>query len=106
MFNTSLKPLWLGLGVGLFLLLLPAFIIKATLLFLLFGGLFLWFRFKFFINRFHRESYHEEGHHPFKVGLYANFGGNMHSFYKNKHQSFWKKPASGYSNNKTNIEIH
>ena len=40
MYNPSIKPILWGIGIGLFLIAIPFFLIKAALLLLIFGALF------------------------------------------------------------------
>ena len=80
MYNPSLKFILVGLGIGLLLIAIPFFLLKAALVFLIVGSLFRFVGRRIYWSRRLRAGYEGRGYGPRFAGHrgYDSFGAEWH----------------------------
>ncbi len=117
MYNSSLKPVLLVVGVGIILFAMPFFILKVVLFFLLFGALFRFVGRRLFWSRFARVASVRNGYYPgrynryeYKPTLHPVLADTVRNMTNEEYDSFRQKlddDQAGMPNTeqKTTIEI-
>ena len=112
MYNPSLKPVVVGIGIGLLLIAIPFFLIKALFLFLLVGVLFRFVARRIYWSRRMRASYAgygHRGHDRFGMAWHPAFADTIRNMSEEDYGTFRQKLADeqpvAKANQHTTIEI-
>ena len=114
MYNPSLKPILIGIGVGIVLFALPFFLLKAALFFLIFGAIFRIAR-RLYWGSHPRMMYSDRGYGHRSPTLYGTelhpaFADSIRNMSEEEYDTFRQKlaaeqPIHTDSRHKTTIEI-
>ena len=115
MYNPSLKPVLIGIGVGIVLFAIPFFLIKAVLFFLIFGALVRFVGRRLYWSRYSGPGYHSRGHHRWHQASYGSelhpaFVDSIRNMSDEEYDTFRQKlaheqPSHSGTGHKTTIEI-
>ena len=118
MYNPSLKPVLAGIGIGLLIVAIPFFLIKAALVFLLFGALFRFVARRIYWSRMHASvagygpdrrgprRYARRGYDAFGAVWHPAFADTIRNMSDEDYGTFRQKLAGESSANQpTTIEI-
>lgn len=117
MYNPSLKPILIGIGVGIVLFALPFFLFKAMLIFLVFGFIFRMVSRRMYPGRHARTGLHSRGYGRWRYAA-SDYGAELHPAFadtirnmsEEEYGTFRQKlvddrPAHSATEYKTTIEI-